>query len=75
MQVLLIYDFTKLMKTMDNLFILSFIVICVIVAIMLFLAIKRRRKTKQTNVSDDIIAKKNPLYVENFEKDEHHYEQ
>ena len=63
------------MKTMDNLFILSFIVICVIVAIMLFLAIKRRRKTKQTNVSDDIIAKKNPLYVENFEKDEHHYEQ
>ena len=54
---------------------MSFIVTCVIFAIILFLAIKRRYKKKQKDFSEDIIAKKNPLYFEDNAEDEHHYEQ
>ena len=60
---------------MDNLIILSFIVICLIVAIIIFLVIKRRRKTQQYDFSDDSIIGKNPLYFENNAKDRYDNEQ
>ena len=46
-----------------------------IVAIIIFLVIKRRYKTQQYDLSDDNIVRKNPLYFENKIKDENHYEQ
>ena len=61
--------------TVVNLFILSFIVVCVIVVMILFLAIKRRCKTKKKHISKNIIATKNPLYFENHAEGDHHYEQ
>ena len=61
---------------MDNLLFLSFTVICLIAAIMIFLFIKRRNKTKQYDLSDDDnIVGKNPLYFENNAEDQYNNEQ
>ena len=61
--------------TVDNLLFLSFIVICVIAAIIIFLVIKRRHKTHQYDFSDDNIARKNPLYFVNNTEEQHIDEQ
>ena len=54
---------------MKTLFLLFFIVICVIVAIVLFLAIRRKFKTKKKYISTVSIAVRNPQYFERDAED------